>query len=246
MAKPYHGGHFDGGVVFEVKHTKSGWQESAICIFDISGGAPVGGLVFDKAGNLYGAAELRSPQGTVFELSPKTNGTWTETDLFGFDGDDGSFPAAGLAIDSSGNLYGTTMLGGGPYCFGDYGCGNVFEVAPDGKGKWTETTLYTFTGGASDGQSPEGVLLLGPSGKLYGTTTEGGGNGCNYGFGCGIVFELTPGKGGWKETVLHRFRSAKDGKQPEAGLIRDRKGNLYGTTDFGGASNLGTVFEVIP
>jgi uncharacterized repeat protein (TIGR03803 family) len=240
-----HGGEFDGGVVFEVKLTQDGWQESAIYIFGVTGGAPIGGLVFDKAGNVYGAAELDG-LGTVFELSPNNNGTWMETDLHDFNGSDGENPAAGLAIDAAGNLYGTTMLGGGPYCFGQYGCGNAFEVSPDGHGGWTENTLHTFTGGSSDGQSPQGVLLLGPSGKLYGTTAEGGGTGCNFGFGCGSVFRLEPTANGWKETVLHRFRGPRDGKQPLAGLIRDSKNRLYGTTDFGGAHGVGSVFEIIP
>ncbi len=241
-----HGGEFDGGVVFRVEHTKGGWQESAIYIFGVEGGAPIGGLVFDKAGSLYGATEIgNGGVGTVFQLSPNHNGTWTETDLHRFNGNDGQNPAAGLAIDRSGNLYGTTTLGGGPYCFGQFGCGTAFEVSPDGHGGWTETTLYTFTGGSSDGQSPQGVLLLAASGELYGTTAEGGGTGCNFGFGCGTVFELKPTSSGWKETVLHRFRGSHDGKQPLAGLIPDKNGHFYGTTDFGGALDGGTVFEIV-
>jgi hypothetical protein len=151
---------------------------------------------------------------------------------------------AGLAIDSAGNLYGTTTLGGGPYCFGQYGCGNVFEVSPTHT-HWKETTLYTLRGG-QDGESPQGVLLLGPTGTLYGTTTEGGGNGCDFGFGCGTVFELELVSGKWREHVLHRFQLSQDGKQPEAGLISDKYGNLYGTTSSGGTNNVGTVFEIVP
>jgi hypothetical protein len=240
-----HGGQFDGGVVFELKHTSSGWQESAIYIFGVSGGAPIGGLVFDKAGNLHGAASLgNGGLGTVFELTPN-GGEWRERDLHRFTGKDGRNPMAGLAIDSAGNLYGTTTLGGGPYCFGQYGCGNVFEVSPGTHTHWKETTLYTLRGG-QDGESPQGVLLLGPTGTLYGTTTEGGGNGCDFGFGCGTVFELELVSGKWREHVLHRFQLSQDGKQPEAGLISDKYGNLYGTTSSGGTNNVGTVFEIVP
>ena len=75
---------------------------------------------------------------------------------------------------------------------------------------------------------------------------KGAGTGCNFGFGCGTVFELKLVSGKWTEHVLHRFQSAQDGKQPEAGLIFDKHGNLYGTTSSGGANNVGTVFEIVP
>jgi uncharacterized repeat protein (TIGR03803 family) len=152
-------------------------------------------------------------------------------------------PMAGLTMDAAGNLYGTTTRGGGPFCFGQFGCGTVFEVSPDGHG-WTESTLYVFTGGSEDGQSPQGVLLLDSSGNLLGTTAQGGGTGCEFGFGCGTVFELTPSSGSWKESVLHHFRPRLDGKLPQAGLIRDRAGHVYGTTLDGAANGVGAVFQI--
>lgn len=238
------GGPDDAGIVFQLKRTGAGWRESAIHIFGVTGGAPLGDLVFDKAGNLYGTTELAQSLGSVFQLHPNGDGTWTETDLHIFSNSEGINPASGLTIDASGNLYGTTTRGGGPFCFGQFGCGTVFEVSPDGHGSWTESTLYVFTGGSKDGQSPQGVLLLDPSGNLLGTTAEGGGTGCDFSFGCGTAFELTPSSGIWKETVLRHFSPKIDGKQPQAGLVCDRGGHVYGTTSAGATNGVGAVFQI--
>jgi uncharacterized repeat protein (TIGR03803 family) len=204
-----------------------------------------GSLIFDSHGNLYGTAESGGANGvgTVFELTPTAGGPWIETVLYSFtDGNDGGLPYAGLIFDSSGNLYGTTYSGGA------YGSGVVFELTPTASGPWTETVLYTFTGG-SDGGSPATGVIFDSFGNLYGTTYSGGAN------GDGVVFRLTPtASAPWNETVLFAFCGpvcalplASDGAQPFAGgLIFDHSGNLYGTTVGGGGTNNGVVFELTP
>jgi len=152
-------------------------------------------------------------------------------------GSDGQYSCAGLIFDSLGNLYGTTISGGnGTTCLSR--CGTVFELAPNGSGGWTETVLYSFQGG-SDGAYPSSGLIFDQSGNLYGTAYGGGGSGQCYA-GCGTVFELRRnGSGGWKETILYSFQGGNDGANPSSGLIFDRTGNLYGTTEW-------SVFELSP
>jgi len=248
------------GVVFELTpKAGGGWTENVLHSFvgGKDGQWPLtGGLVFDAHGNLYGTTayggngpchDTTGPGcGVVFELSPKTGGGWTEKVLHSFNGKDGRIPEAGLAIDSAGNLYGTTFEGGTGGCKFDSstvtGCGVVFELAKAGEG-WTQTVLFNFRK-APEGHYPEAPLVLDQAGNLYGTTTEGGGAGC-YG-GCGTVFELKAQAGGWAETVLHSF-DGTDGQGPYAGLVFDAAGNLYGTTNRGGGRRIfGTVFELMP
>ncbi len=152
-------------------------------------------------------------------------------------GPDGQDPLYGsLILDAQGNLYGMTSLGGGGACTG--GCGTVFQLSATGR----ETVLYSFTGTGGDGKYPYGSLVRDTAGNLYGTTYGGGtsGSACN-GYGCGTVFMLDPAG---KETVLYSFTGGVDGATPQAGLIRDAAGNLYGTTYLGGAYNWGTLFVV--
>jgi uncharacterized repeat protein (TIGR03803 family) len=208
----------------------------------IDGVHPYGGLIFDKAGNLYGTASSGSPAGvncnlaygcgSVFVVTPSGK----EKVLHAFQGgsSDGSAPLGGLIADAGGNLYGTTGAGG------SFEYGTVFEMTPKGK----ETILYAFQGGDSDGMEPWGNLVMDSSGNLYGATYSGGGDGCFSMHGCGTAFRLAPGGA---ETVMHIFQgNSSDGGNPEGGLIIDPAGNLYGTTFMGGASNLGTVFEISP
>jgi uncharacterized repeat protein (TIGR03803 family) len=210
------------------------------------GGNSYAGLVFDTVGNLYGTTHIGGAYdvGTVFELTPDTNGKWTEKVLYSFcsasDCTDGAFPGeAGLVLDSSGNLYGETAWGGGS---GHEGV--VFELSPTAQGQWTETPLYSFATYGSEGIYPDGGLVFDSKGNLYGTTVFGGSG--NW----GTVFELTPdGKGGWTATVLHTFEY-KDGANPYAGLIFDAAGNLYGVAPSGGgqscAGGCGTAFRLTP
>lgn len=210
---------------------------------------PFGGVIFDAAGNLYGntgdggSQHDCSPEagcGAIFELTQNASGKWTEQTLHEFsdNGTDGFFPSGALTLDAAGNLYGTTVQGGGKGCIFS-GCGTVFQLSA-GSGR-SEKILHRFAGGL-DGAGPVGGLVLDPAGNLYGTTVAGGkwlsGDG-------GIVFELSPrAGGGWAEKILHNFGNGNDGDQPQAGLVRDQAGNLYGTTYYGGTG--GTVFELSP
>ena len=242
------------------------WKEKVLYSFQGApdGAVPTGGVVFDKAGNLYGATDGGGSSscdgpgqcGTVYQLTPPTQkgGAWTETVLYIFKGhaqNDGATPEGGLLIDEAGNLYGTTGYGGSGPCLllgGAVGCGAVYELSPPAKqgDPWTEKVLYSFQGG-KDGYVASGDLVFDKAGNLYGATLFGGGKGttCDslYGGQCGTVFKLSPPKtkgGKWTEKVLHRFEGIADGRKlgdganPNGGLILDSKGAIYGTTYIGG------------
>ena len=226
------GGAYNYGSVYKLEPSGT---ETILHSFDSDGSdgySPYAGLVSDN-GIIYGATQLGGAygQGTVFELTPTKNG-WTETILhsFALNGTDGAEPFAGLVLDKEGNLYGTTYEGG------EYNQGTVFKLTPSG----TETILHSFDFNGLDGYYPDGTLVLDGKGNLYGTTTYGGPYGCNED-GCGTVFELTPSG---KERILHSFGASGDGSNPYGSLVPDKMGNLYGTTDLGGAYNYGTVFEL--
>ena len=234
----YNGGAYSGGTVFELTSTEEGWTETILWSFGngTDGYEPYAGLVTDNEGNLYGTTYEGGAYsgGTVFELTPTEKG-WAETILWSFGNEkDGAYPYAGLLFDEKGNLYGTTHQGGAG------GDGTVYELTPT-EGGWTETILHSFKYNGTDGFLPWSALIFGKKGRLYGTTLNGGAY--NY----GTVFELTPTKKGWTETILHSFEdNGTDGYEPEAGLVFDKKGNLYGTTLVGGADGDGTVFELTP
>jgi uncharacterized repeat protein (TIGR03803 family) len=247
------GGLYGGGAVFQLAPGADGtWTETVVynfCSADncTDGGVPLAGLISDAAGNLYGTTATggsysgcREGCGTVFELTPGTNGTWTENVLHSFgNGADGQAPYASLIFDATGNLYGTTLYGG------TYGAGTVFQLTPGAGGAWTENVLRSF-GTGKDGYGPYGSVVLDAAGSLYGTTSEGGYRhhpGC--GLGCGTAFQLTPGADGkWAFRVLHIFGNGSDGRDPYAGLALDAAGNLYGTTLRGGSDGYGTIFEL--
>jgi uncharacterized repeat protein (TIGR03803 family) len=154
--------------------------------------------------------------------------------LYSFQGGtDGFRPDGPLVLDPAGNLYGTTVYGGAD------GWGTVFELSPNGQGGWSETILYSFTGGA-DGQQPATALTLDSHGNLFGTT-PGPGSCSPY---CGSAFELSPGGSGWTFILLHAFRGEKDGGEVAGGLTMDSAGDLYGTTLSGGSKGYGTVFRL--
>jgi uncharacterized repeat protein (TIGR03803 family) len=237
------------GVVFELTPSSTGaWSETVLYTFTggTDGAFPQGGLVFDTAGNLYGAAEGgASNYGFIFELSPTAAG-WTETVLHTFTGPDGNDPSSGLVFDPSGNLYGTTQLGGASTaCL--QGCGVVFELSPTAAG-WTETVLHSFSG--PDGSDPYPGLARDSSGNLFGTANKGGNMTLCSRAGCGVVFELSNSTGSWTETLLHSFRDSNDGASPNGALILDESGNLYGTAASGGNladchnQGCGVAFEI--
>ncbi len=225
------------GNVFELSPDgNGGWTQTVIYSFTggADGGNPVGDLVFDKAGNLYGVTASGgaiSNSGVAFELSP-SNGAWTQIVIHTFGtGGDGAFPNGTLAIDQSGSLYGTTPTGG------KQKFGTVFKLALSG-GTWQETILRNFGKATTDGNFPIGGVILDSAGNVYGTTGEGAG-GC-LGSGCGAVWELTPSANGWSEQILYRFSGPPNGSGPEFPLTMDTSGNLFGIA---GGGN-GTVFKL--
>jgi len=225
------------------------WSKTLIHGFPASTGDgrnPNYDIVFDSAGNLYGTTYDggTSNYGTVFELSPpaQPGGTWTETILHTFTGasGDGGYPIGGLTIGSNGTVYGT-----GSYSGIANDSGTAFELTPPSQpgGAWTYTVIHKFAGG-KDGATPATTMALDASGNLYGTTWNGGSSSCY--LGCGTVFKLAPpsGSGAWKETILHDW--ANSGQAPNASIVVFNKGLLYGTSEFLGSSNDGTVFSMVP
>jgi uncharacterized repeat protein (TIGR03803 family) len=226
------------GTVFQLERANGLWKRRTLHSFNAKDGYhPTAGLVFDTFGNLYGTTfgGGATGYGTVFELTPTTNGHWKENVLHNFqsNGKDGFLPNAGLIFDAVGNLYGTTVGGG------THGYGTVFELALT-DGRWKERPLHSFNENGSDGYYPDAGLILDSASSFYGTTFAGGPN------GFGTVFQLALTSGRWKEKQVWSFGKSTDGKYPYAGLILDAAGNLYGTTTEGGAYSGGTVFEVTP
>jgi hypothetical protein len=248
------------------------WKENVLYSFQAGTDtySPIGKVVFDEAGNLYGATQFGPEQGAVYQLArpAKAGDPWTESILYTFKGNtlnDGQRPLGGLVIDKKGNLFGVTGYGGTGPCIllGILeGCGAIYELSPPAQagGAWTETLIYSFLGG-SDGDLPSGDLTWDEQGNLYGATQYGGGFGtCNTYVGyCGTIFKLTPPEaagGTWTEEVLYRFKGGNDGANPNGGLIFDKAGAIYGTTIVGGGSSplcdsvgfigCGTVFELKP
>lgn len=231
------------GTVFKLEPTGSGsYAESVLYSFTggSDGGSPVGGLIMDSSGNLYGATLTGGGDnvGVVFKLVPNGSGGYTESVLHTFTGSaDGADPVGHLLMDSGGNLYGATEFGGGN------NTGTVFKLTPSGGG-YAESVLYSFAGGG-DAANPAAGLIMDSTGNLYGTTAYGGNSSAGYSYGA--VFELASNGGGYTESVLYRFTDGSDGANPFAGLIMDSSGNLYGTTQYGGGShNDGTVFKLAP
>jgi len=227
------------GNVYELRQHGTGWIFNALELFD---GALESGVVFGPNGTLYGTSPNNISTlvyGYVYNLAPPINSFchsvmchWNSTVLYGFTGGaDGWAPRYGsLVFDSAGNMYDTTSLGGN-------GNGVVFEMSHSGPA-WTEQPIYTFSG--ADGANPFSGVIFDSAGNLYGTTTQGGAN------GFGAVYELTRVGLSWTEKVLYSFQGGNDGSLPTAGVILDQAGDLYGSTNAGGAGGGGTVFELTP
>jgi uncharacterized repeat protein (TIGR03803 family) len=245
-------GEYKAGNVFELSPGPDGWSETVLYSFNPNGGdgfLPQAALILDARGDLYGTTKIGGANGygIVFELK-STPGGWKERILHSFpafEGDGKEFNA-GLVMDNAGNLYGATEAGGRksqPSC--PDGCGMVFELTPRPGGGWKETVLHASSD-IRDGATFMGTLVFDQAGNLYGTTA-GGGNTQVCGFqGCGTVFKMTPGQDGkWQYTILHKF-TGPDGYSPQAGVVLDKQGNIYGTTVGGGAGGYGVVFEIKP
>ncbi|MBV9859054.1 MAG: Hint domain-containing protein [Alphaproteobacteria bacterium] len=245
------GGANGDGTVFEIANTASGYASTPTTLvsFDGSDGSgPFAGLIADAAGDLFGTTQVggANGKGTVFEVANTASGyADTPTTLVSFNGleganhSDGAGPFAGLIADASGNLFGTTSSGG------SFAEGNVFEIAKTGTGPTgyasTATTLVSFDGG-KDGSKPSAGVIMDGAGDLFGTTAGGdtSGQGNN-----GAVFEIVKTENGYASTptVLFTF-DGMHGSNPEGGLIMDPAGDLFGTTEDGGATGQGTVFEL--
>jgi uncharacterized repeat protein (TIGR03803 family) len=236
----YAGDQIRGGTVFSlIPATNGSWTKKNLFQFPPSGLEgifPYTNLISDTYGNFYGTAQGgRWDGGVAYELVATSNGlTYKVLHNFAAMGTtNASVPAAPLAFDSSGNLYGTTVYGG------TYNTGTVFELVAQKNGAWSEKVLYSFNTGGEH-QSVSG-LAVDSSGNLYGTTSLGGA------YGAGMVFELARGeRASWSEKILHSFGDGQDGSYPNAGVVFDPAGNLFGTTGGGGAENGGTVFELEP
>ena len=210
------------------------------------GTTPLAGLTMDRAGNLYGTAYLGGQGlgycnlgcGTVYKLTHTASG-WVFSTLYFFTGDDGANPRARVVFGPDGALYGTTTQGG------VNGRGVVFQLRPPAnfchavQCLWTETILHTFAIGGNYGAYPgKGDLVFDSAGNIYGTTEDGGDS-----FG-GTVYQLVRSNGSWTENVLHSFSGGNDGSRPLAGLVMDNQGNFYGTTQSGGSTQAGTVYQL--
>jgi uncharacterized repeat protein (TIGR03803 family) len=236
------------GVVFKLTPGAI-WTETILHNFIESDGAlPSAGLIFDNAGNLYGTTMAGGAStacqgdpangcGAVFRLSP-SGGAWVETTLHSFyvKNTDGAYPSGALTLHG-GQLFGTTDGGG------THDQGTVFELTIS-KTASSEKVIYSFAGG-TDGDEPSSAVVFDNAGNLYGTTDHGANTDCN-GYGCGAVFELTPSKSTWTETLLYRFTGSDDGANPGKSLIVRNGQSLLGTTSTGGVDAAGLVFELGP
>ena len=255
-AEPYAGVTLDGhgniygtnshygvgyGTVYKLSNRNGVWLASVLYEFagGMDGAFPASRIVFGPDGSLYGTTSQGGGTGcnaqgcgTVFKLSPAPNichaisCPWVETVLYRFTGGaDGAVPEYGdIIFDSAGAIYGTTSGNNSSF-------GSVYKLTNSG-GVWTETTLWTFSGGA-DGFFPEGGVVFNAAGNLYGTMSTG-------------VFELSPSAGGWSETVLHTFNNMTDGSSAASNMVFDQAGNLYSDTDVLGPSQGGTIFQMSP
>ncbi len=236
------GGATGNGVVYELAHGSGGWSQSVLYAFNGTddGSWPSGPLTFDQAGNLFGTTTQAGADGwgTVFKLTPTSNG-WTPSILHTFTGDtDGSDPEYGVVRDRNGILYGTTTSGGS----GENG--TVFQLRPNPSampgttGAWAQTVLYAFSGG-DDGSGPNEGLVFDPAGNLNGTAEGGSAN-------FGVVYRMTPSSTGWQQGVLYSFSGGADGGFPESTMFSDSTGNLFGTTIAGGANGCGVAYQIAP
>ncbi len=233
------GGRLHNGTVFQLTSSGGVWTETVLHTFtgQKDGIDPAASLILDQNGALYGT----TMGDNIFKLTPPAPGhtKWTLKTLYTFGGgpNRGPLSAGTLLAGNNGVLYGTQKYGGG-----QANAGAVFQLTPAKHGAWTETTIYSFSGG-SDGLYPFAGVVADGAGNLYGTTA-GDGQTNN-----GTVFELIPPSqpsGNWSKTTLYPFTGGADGSGPGAGLIFGKGGVLYSTTAGGGSFGNGTVFEIVP
>jgi len=228
----YSGGAHNAGVLFQLSQAKNGtWTETVL--HDFTGGKDgqnPGQLVIDHAGNLYGITAIggRYNHGSFFQVSRRAGG-WKYALLYSFKpNQDGLFPYS-VVSDHRGAFYGNLSS--------QQSDGAVFRLK-NTNGRWKEKVIFTFD--FNDGAQPANNLAVDSAGNIYGTTEFGG----KYDFG--VVYELSPMINGWKQRVLHTFAGGKDGTRPVDGVTVGQSGHVYGTTNEGGSSGVGVVFEVTP
>ena len=234
------GGTHGSGTVFQLAPSGSGWTHTVLYNFTggADGGEPYKGVTLDAQGNLVGTAvtggsgSCEGGCGVVFKLT-NSGGVWTQSVIHAFTGgNDGSGPGSPVAFDKRGNIYGTTPTGGAK------GFGVVYEIKPGANGSWNLSVIHAFTGGVDGLGGSASRLLLDATGNVYGVNTVGGTK------GFGNVYKLTHSGGKWQLTTLYSFQDQPDGASPYGGLIFDKSGNLYGTTYYAGANDLGTVYKL--
>ena len=236
------GGDFGSGTVFQLSHTGNSWVHTVLYSFTggADGGEPYKGVTLDGEGNLYGTAVTGGSGiceggcGVAYKLT-NSGGTWTQTVIHAFTGeDDGSGPGARVTVDGAGNVYGMAPTGGA------YGLGTIYKIRQGQNGAWVLKVIHAFTGGADGATGSAGRMIL-RHGDLYGAATTGGT------YGSGVVFELTPTQvGEWDFRTIYSFRGQPDGSFPYGALLFDSSGNIYGTTYYGGANNIGAVYQLTP
>jgi uncharacterized repeat protein (TIGR03803 family) len=239
------GGRYSSGTVFQLKHSASGWTHTVLYDFrgGADGGEPYKGVTLDAHGNLYGTAVvggtftgpcIEQGCGVVYRLT-NTGGRWSQTVIHSFTGTggDGYGPGSPVALDRLGNVYGTTPTGGAD------GLGIVYQLVAGGTGNFTEKIIHTFTGGSDGGTGSAAAPIVTLGGQVIGVATVGGAN------GAGTIYQLTPTQSGeWAVTTLYAFKGEPDSGFPYGGVVIDRTGNIYGTTYYAGANDLGTIYEL--
>lgn len=234
------GGDFASGTVFQLSPSGGSWIHSVLYSFTggNDGGEPYKGVTLDAQGNLYGTAvtggtgACEGGCGVVYKLT-NSGGVWTQSVIHNFNGNDGSGPGSGVTFDKHGNLYGVTPTGGAN------GLGVIFQMRADTGGSWKFKVIHNFTGGSDGSSGMAGRLILDQAGNLYGVATTGGAN------GSGVAFELVRSQTGqFTFKTLYAFKGQPDAGFPYGGLLFDRFGNLYGTTYYDGANDLGSVYQL--
>lgn len=236
------GGDFGSGTVFQLTPVGNTWTHTVLHSFTsgADGAEPYKGVTVDASGNLYGTAvaggsgSCEGGCGVAYKLA-NNGGVWTQTVLHSFTGgSDGSGPGSRLTIDGKGDLYGMAPIGG------KYGAGTIYQLHQTRDGIWRFRVIHHFTGG-DDGAAGSAGKMIGKSGRLFGVATAGGQ------YGSGTAFALTPTQnGGWSFRVIYSFRGQPDAGFPYGGLLFDAANNLYGTTYYDGANDLGSVYELSP
>lgn len=239
----YYGCQYDEGCVYKLTPSGGTWVHSFAYSFhgNADGRQPIGDLVKDSAGNIYGVTRWSGTtgNGTVFQLV-STGESSTLNTIYDFHGQsDGGWPEAGPTLDNAGNLYGST-----PWVGSIGSMGTVYEAAYEG-GSYHYSLLHSFPGGA-EGAGGTSSLTMDAQGNFYGTTSYEGIYNDNCHYGCGTLYKLTPdGSGGWIYTDIHDFTGGSDGSSPLGNIVLDSHGNLFGTTLYGG-TGYGTVWEYTP